>query len=265
MNGPILVFDSGVGGLSVATAIRHRLPEAALAYACDNAMLPYGTKPDAWLVARIADVCCAAAEASHAVALVVACNTASTLALRELRARLSIPVIGTVPAIKPAAAATRSGTIGLLATTATVGRPYTEALIDDFAAHCRVIRVAADGLVVQAERKLKQMPLDRQLMHRELAPFWEVAALDTVVLGCTHFPLLIDELNACAPRPITWIDSGDAIARRVASVVTAVASAQGPGPAWATAPEPGLARALIGQGFSPPQSLRASPAPLSLR
>ncbi|SHF02876.1 glutamate racemase [Modicisalibacter ilicicola DSM 19980] len=265
MSGPILVFDSGVGGLSVVAAIRQRLPGAALAYACDNAMLPYGTKPDAWLVARIADVCCAAAEASRAVALVVACNTASTLALQELRSRLSIPVIGTVPAIKPAAAATRSGVFGLLATSATVRRPYTEALIRDFAAHCRVVRVAADGLVAQAERKLKGLPLDRQAICRELAPFWEIAALDTVVLGCTHFPLLTDALSACAPGPVAWVDSGDAIARRVASVVAEIAIARGAGPAWATAPEPGLDKALNAHGFAASRPLAALPAPLSLR
>ncbi|MGC3873975.1 glutamate racemase [Halomonas sp. GXIMD04776] len=264
MSGPILVFDSGVGGLSVAAALRQRLPRAALAYVCDNAMLPYGTKPDAWLVARIADVCCAAVAASGASALVVACNTASTLALRELRARLSIPVIGTVPAIKPAARATRSATFGLLATSATVRRPYTDTLIRDFAAHCRIIRVAADTLVVQAERKLRGERVDIVEIDRELAPFWVVGELDTVVLGCTHFPLLRDELNACAPRPITWIDSGDAIARRVESVVTSIEHASETGPAWASAPGPALTKALKAHGFDSPQILQALSAPLPL-
>ncbi|WP_227369770.1 glutamate racemase [Halomonas sp. M20] len=264
MSGPILVFDSGVGGLSVVVAIRRHLPEAALAYLCDNAMLPYGTKPDAWLVARIADVCCAAVAASNASALVIACNTASTLALRELRMRLSIPVIGTVPAIKPAAMATRSDTFGLLATSATVRRPYTERLIQDFAAHCRVIRVAADSLVTQAERKLRGLAVDRGEMNRELTPFWTAAELDTVVLGCTHFPLLRDELNACAPRPVTWIDSGDAIARRVAQVITGIAPAGGVEFAWSSAPDPALAKVLEAYGFASLQSLRASSLPLSL-
>lgn len=258
MSGPILVFDSGVGGLSVAAAIRHRLPGAALAYACDNAMLPYGTKPDAWLVARIADVCCAAVEASDASALVIACNTASTLALRELRARLNIPVIGTVPAIKPAAMTTRSATFGLLATSATVRRPYIDALIHDFAPHCRVIRVAADALVSQAERKLRGEVLDITEIDHDLAPFWAVAELDTVVLGCTHFPLLRDELNACAPRRITWIDSGDAIARRVAQIVTGIAPAEGAESAWSSAPGLALAKVLEAHGFASLQPLPAS-------
>lgn len=123
MPGPILIFDSGVGGLSVVPSLRSRLPGVALTYACDNAMLPYGTRPSAWLVERILAVCEAAVIASGASVLVVACNTASTLALDALRARLSVPVVGTVPAIKPAAALSRSRHIGLLATSATVSRP----------------------------------------------------------------------------------------------------------------------------------------------
>nr|WP_297460215.1 glutamate racemase [uncultured Halomonas sp.] len=255
MSGPILLFDSGVGGLSVAAALRARLPSAALAYVCDNAMLPYGTKPDAWLVTRIADVCCAAVKASGASALVVACNTASTLALCELRERLSIPVIGTVPAIKPAVAASRSGTFGLLATSATVNRPYTDALIQEFAAQCQVIRVAADALVAQAERALAGEALDSRVLAAGLAPLWVAPALDTVVLGCTHFPLLVEQLDACAPRPISWIDSGDAIARRVASVVASPALASGAGTAWATLPSSGLATALARYGFAAPRRL----------
>lgn len=255
MSGPILLFDSGVGGLSVAAALRARLPEAALAYVCDNAMLPYGTKPDDWLITRIADVCCAAVKASGAIALVVACNTASTLALRELRERLTIPVIGTVPAIKPAVVASRSGTFGLLATSATVHRPYTDALIREFAAHCQVIRVAADGLVAQAERALAGEALDFRVLEAELAALWAEPGLDTVVLGCTHFPLLAEQLNACAPGPVSWIDSGDAIARRVASVVTSSEFASGVGPAWATLPSKGLATALARYGFAAPRQL----------
>ena len=265
MSGPILVFDSGVGGLSVAAAIRHRLPEAALAYVCDNAMLPYGTKPDGWLVGRIVDVCLAAVAACDACALVVACNTASTLALHELRSRLGIPVVGTVPAIKPAAATTRSGTIGLLATSATVHRPYTETLICDFAAHCQVVRVAADGLVTQAERKLAGLSVDTALMATELAPLWQRPELDTVVLGCTHFPLLVEQLREQAPHPIEWIDSGAAIARRVAGVVPTVASGNGSDNAWATAPTPALATALSGYGFAAPQWLVVRSMPIVLR
>ncbi|WP_168014851.1 glutamate racemase [Halomonas salinarum] len=265
MSGPILIFDSGVGGLSVVAAIRTRLPEVALCYACDNAMLPYGTKPDEWLVQRILDVCQAAVAVSHASALVVACNTASTLALEALRNHLEIPVIGTVPAIKPAVAASRSGHLALLATSATVHRPYTRRLIDDFAGDCRVMRLAADPLVEQAERQLAGEPLDPDVISACLAPLWEETALDTVVLGCTHFPLLIPALAAAAPRPITWVDSGDAIARRVVQVVAPLPCSTRPGggnpgveahgASWATAPGGTLAPVLSRYGFAAPGRL----------
>ncbi|WP_277811717.1 glutamate racemase [Chromohalobacter canadensis] len=267
MTAPILIFDSGVGGLSVVGALRTRLPGAPLAYVCDNAALPYGTKPDAWLVARIVAVCRAAVEASGARALVVACNTASTLALQALRECLSIPVIGTVPAIKPAAHASRSGVFGLLATSATVSRPYTQRLIGEFAPDCTVVSLAADPLVAQAERVLTGMPWDDAVIAASLAPLWQASRLDTVVLGCTHFPLLREALERHAPREIVWIDSGDAIARRVAQVVSqavsgAARNASDSDASWASAAQqPGLARALAGYGFSAPCSL-ALPDPV---
>lgn len=255
MAGPILVFDSGVGGLSVVRALRRCLPEAALAYACDNAMLPYGQREDAWLVQRIRVVCEAAVAASGCSALVVACNTASTLALDVLRASLTIPVVGTVPAIKPAARISRTRHIGLLATSATVSRPYTLQLIRDFAADCRVTRVAADALVSEAERLVAGESPDRATLRRALAPLWEDPDLDTVVLGCTHFPLLAPWLAEAAPRQVSWIDSGDAIARRVAQVVPAFAPCQGDEPSFVTAPDDRLDRGLATFGFTPPRLL----------
>lgn len=264
MSGPILIFDSGVGGLSVVRALRRRLPGAPLAYVCDNAALPYGTKPDAWLVARTVAVCVEAVAASGARALVVACNTASTLALDALRARLTVPVVGTVPAIKPAAALSRSGVIGLLATSATVCRPYTDRLIADFAAGRTVVRVAADALVAQAERQVAGEPLDHDVLDQALAPLWRHPDLDTVVLGCTHFPLLREGLAEHAPRPVQWVDSGDAIARRTAQVLGEAGSPAplGLDPAWATgAASPGLIRGLGGFGFAAPRPLRLSGSP----
>jgi glutamate racemase len=255
MAGPVLVFDSGVGGLSVVRALRQCLPEAALAYACDNAMLPYGQREDAWLVQRIRAVCEAAVAASGCSALVVACNTASTLALEVLRASLAIPVVGTVPAIKPAARISRTRHIGLLATTATVSRPYTLQLIGDFAADCRVTRVAADVLVSEAERLVAGEPPHRASLHRALAPLWEDPHLDTVVLGCTHFPLLAPWLAEAAPRQVSWIDSGEAIARRVGQVVTALAPREGGEPSFVTAPDERLGRGLATFGFAPPRLL----------
>ncbi|APX93936.1 glutamate racemase [Halomonas sp. 1513] len=250
MSGPLLVFDSGVGGLSVVAAMRQRLPQASLAYVCDNAMLPYGTKQDAWLVERCVAVCEAAAAASGASALVVACNTASTLALEALRSRLTMPVVGTVPAIKPAAALSQSGHLALLATSATVNRPYTRRLIETFAGHCHVQRLAADPLVAEAEHWLAGGALDPQVIEACLAPLWQDPELDTVVLGCTHFPLLREALAAAAPRPVTWVDSGDAIARRVAQVVSPLPSLPGPQTAWLTREAPLLAPALARFGFA---------------
>lgn len=256
--GPILVFDSGVGGLSVVSALRRRLPDTALAYACDNAMLPYGIRDDDWLVERIVGVCSAAVGASGCAGLVVACNTASTLALERLRQRLDVPIIGTVPAIKPAAGLSATRHIGLLATSATVRRAYTDRLVDDFARDCRVTRLAVDGLVAEAERLVRGESPDMARIRDLLAPLEALPDLDTIVLGCTHFPLLRDWLAKAAPRPLRWVDSGDAIARRSGQVI----GGQMPRPsfenglasdaetAWLTAPAPELADGLAAFGFT---------------
>lgn len=268
----VLLFDSGVGGLSVSADIRLRMPQLSLGYVCDNAALPYGTKADDWLIERITTVCISACERARPRALVVACNTASTLALGALRQRLSIPVIGTVPAIKPAAALSRHGVIGVLATSATVHRPYLDRLIEEFAADCRVVRVAADALVAEAERLLKESmaseEIDELMLRRALAPLWTVQGLDVVVLGCTHFPLLRPHLEKLAPPGIHWIDSGLAIARRLESVLAeceAPRAGQLDAPprdepvfaSWATAASAsGLASALAGFGYPPPTALK---------
>lgn len=255
MTGPILIFDSGIGGLSVVAPLRRRLPEAALVYACDNAMLPYGIRPDEWLVSRILAVCEAAVVVSQCATLVVACNTASTLALDALRAHLRVPVVGTVPAIKPAAKLSRSRHIGLLATSATVGRPYTERLIREFAADCRVTRVAADPLVAQAERLLAGEAPDPAVIREALAPLWADPELDTVILGCTHFPLLRPQLLEALPSSVTLVDSSEAIARRVAEVTVDPERRRGQAASFATAPDARLARALARFAFAEPRLL----------
>ncbi|MBY6029470.1 glutamate racemase [Halomonas sp. DP8Y7-1] len=249
MAGPVLVFDSGVGGLSVVRSLRQHLPETAMAYCCDNAMMPYGIRPDDWLVQRIVTVCAAAVDATSADTLVVACNTASTLALNELRERLALPVVGTVPAIKPAALASRSGCLALLATSATVSRPYTQRLIDSYAPHCRVKKVAADALVTQAEHQLAGRAVDLEVVRHALAPLIDDPLVDTVVLGCTHFPLLLPWLDEVMPRAITWIDSGDAIARRTVQVMQQPDARQGAQCAWLTASSPALEPGLSRFGF----------------
>jgi glutamate racemase len=255
MPGPILIFDSGVGGLSVVPPLRHRLPGAALVYACDNAMLPYGTRADDWLVARILAVCQAAVATSGCCVLVVACNTASTLALEVLRAQLPVPVVGTVPAIKPAAAISRSRHIGLLATSATVARPYTDRLIETFAADCRVTRVAADPLVREAERLLAGEKPDAAVIEAVTAPLWEATDLDTVVLGCTHFPLLRDHIAAASPRPVQLVDSSEAIAGRTAQLARDPAPRLGQDQSLATSPDVPLARAMAAYDFAEPRLL----------
>lgn len=224
------VFDSGVGGLSVLQAIARRLPQAVLSYCSDNDFHPYGTKPDAMVADRTLAVCQEFVRRSNLDILVVACNTASTVALSSLRSHLSVPVVGVVPAIKPAAGATRSGIIGLLATPATVKRPYVDDLVEQFAKNCRVVRVGSSALVSIAESKARGGSVDIAAVKKEISDLFvtsdssdrvdvTAARLDTVVLGCTHFPLIVDELEAAAPWHVAWLDSGEAVATRVVQLV----------------------------------------------
>ena len=217
-----LVFDSGVGGLSVLREIALLLPGIRLTYAADNLAFPYGPKPEHELIERVTTVLGRLVAETAPNVVVVACNTASTHALDAARLVLPVPIVGVVPAIKPAAQASMTRTIGLLATTATVGSPYTRSLIAEFASGCRVISTAAPELVEAAERKIQGEPLDpaaiRAVLDRMLgAPGGD--SVDTIVLGCTHFPLLKPELAEAAGREIAWMDSGAAIARRVATIL----------------------------------------------
>jgi len=217
--GPILVFDSGVGGLSIVQALRERMPDLPLTYACDNEAFPYGLKSDAWLLERVPQVISRLIEEIRPCLLVVACNTASTVVLPALRERFSLPVVGVVPAIKPAGLMTRSGHIGLLATQGTIQRPYTQRLIETFAGDCQVTRIGSNCLVQLAEDALAgKQPSDARL-REILQPFLDEPRLDTVILGCTHFPLLQKQLARVAEEAGAqhwqWVDSGAAIARRV--------------------------------------------------
>ncbi|GLR64564.1 glutamate racemase [Marinospirillum insulare] len=224
LSGPILVFDSGVGGLSVVQALKERLPSLPLVYACDNAAFPYGQKSAAWLKKRVLSVIASLIKEVEPSLIVLACNTASTLTLPELRMSCNLPVVGVVPAIKPAALMTRSGQIGLLATCGTVSRPYTEKLIKTFAADCEIIKVGSNRLVELAEVHLAGGKVADQDLLEILQPFLAASRLDTVVLGCTHFPLLQPHLARVAEQtgtaPWQWIDSGAAIARRVVQLLT---------------------------------------------
>jgi glutamate racemase len=162
--------------------------------------------------------------------VVIACNTASTIALPAVRAALDLPVVGTVPAIKPAAARSRTRTIGVLGTDATVRQAYVDDLAARFAADCRVVRHGSGALVALAEAKLAGAPPDRAALAAAVAPLRAVEALDTVVLACTHFPLLADELGALFGPGVALVDGGAGIARRVAHLTA--------GSRWpATAPD----------------------------
>jgi glutamate racemase len=228
----VLVFDSGVGGLSVLDAIIAAGAALEIDYVADNEWLPYGLKPEAALRARVPALLAAAAQQGRPDAIVIACNTASTIALDAVRSALTLPIIGVVPPIKPAAAHTQTGTIGLLATPATVSRAYTDDLIAQFAANTKVIRFGSAALVDAAERTLAgavdmadavdksvRAAVDEAIAGLFGAPGGD--AIDVVALACTHFPLLISELQAAAPRACVWLDSGAAIARRVVHVLAA--------------------------------------------
>ncbi len=221
-NPRILLFDSGMGGLTVARAVAAQLPEAHLTYAADNAAFPYGAWKEEALTKRIVEAVGRLIERSDPHIVVIACNTASTIALAALRESYKIPFVGTVPAIKPAAAQTKSGIIGVLATPGTVSREYTHALIHTYAFHCKVFLHGAGRMAEIAENKLKGHAVDLQELRSEIEPAFRMRdgkRTDVVVLGCTHYPLLMDELKQVEPWPVTYIDPAPAIARRVADVL----------------------------------------------
>ncbi len=210
-----LVFDSGVGGLSVYHEVRQLLPDLHYIYAFDNVAFPYGEKSEEFIVERVLEIVTAVARRHPLSIIIIACNTASTVSLPALRERFSCPVVGVVPAIKPAAKLTRNGIVGLLATRATVQRPYTHDLIARFATDCKILMLGSAELVELAEAKLHGEAVPLPLLRKILQPWLKLREPpDTVVLGCTHFPLLIDELAQVLPDGTRMIDSGSAIARR---------------------------------------------------
>lgn len=216
---PILLFDSGVGGLSVLTELRKTLPDAPVIYAADNAGLPYGGKSEAEIAARVCGLLGRMAERYRPRLICIACNTASTIALGMVREVLQIPVVGTVPAIKPAAAMTRSGLIGLLGTEATIRQAYVDRLEAEFAADKTLLRFAAPELVAAAEAKVRGIAPDPQVFARAAAGIRAMpggAGIDTVVLACTHFPLVEAELAAAFGPAVCFVHGAEGIARRIA-------------------------------------------------
>lgn len=237
-HGTVLVFDSGMGGLTVAREIQALAPGLVVDYAADSGFFPYGDKSDDALRKRVPLVAKRLVEQVQPDVFVIACNTASTLALDEVRAALDIPVVGTVPAIKPAAKLTRTGTIGLLATPGTVRRAYTAQLIDDFAREVRVVLHGSVELVHMAEEIASGDAVALDAFRTAQAPLFEAEGgneIDTVVLACTHFPLIRGELAATVPHPVTFIDSGEAIARQTLRVLPNAPSPRSTGSAvWLT-------------------------------
>lgn len=216
---PLLIFDSGLGGLSVMEKVRALLPNAPIIYAADYAALPYGTKSEVELSARVPALLGRLVERYQPRLAVIACNTASTIALTHVRAALDLPIVGTVPAIKPAAEMTRSGVIGVLGTAATVRQPYVDDLSTRFAADKRVLRYGSPELVIAAEAKLHGRAVDPVAIASAVAGLRDQDGgeqIDTLVLACTHFPLLAAELQQGFGSGVGLIDGSDGIARRVA-------------------------------------------------
>ena len=215
---PLLFFDSGVGGLSVLSPTRALVPTAPIVYVADSAGFPYGTKTEAELAARVPPLLGRLVERYRPRLAVIACNTASTIALDHVRAALEIPVVGTVPAIKPAALLSKTRVIGVLGTEATVRQPYVDDLTARFAADCTVIRHGSPELVAITEAKLAGEPVNPESVADAVRPMFgqpRGEEIDTVVLACTHFPLIAEELGLAMPG-VTFVDGGQGIARRIA-------------------------------------------------
>ncbi len=215
---PLLLFDSGVGGLSVLAEVRKLLPDAPVIYAADNAGLPYGDKTEAQIAARVSGLLGRMTERLRPRLVCIACNTASTIALAAVREVLEVPIVGTVPAIKPAAALTQTGVIGLLGTAATIRQGYVDRLEAEFAADKLLLRHGAPELVAAAEATLRGHPVDPAVYARAAAGLTSQPGgerIDAVVLACTHFPLVAAELGAAFGPDVQLIDGAAGIARRI--------------------------------------------------
>lgn len=235
-NRPLVFFDSGVGGLSVLGPTRALLPTAPIVYAADSAGFPYGTRNEAEIAARVPALLGRLAERYRPRLIVIACNTASTIALAAVRAALDLPIVGTVPAIKPAAERSRNRVIGVLGTEATVRQPYVDDLSARFAADCMVLRHGSADLVQAAEDALHGRPVDPARYTTALAGLVDQPGgerIDVIVNACTHFPLVETELRAAAGPGIDFVDGSGGIARRVAHLTE--------GQTWPDDPAPGIA------------------------
>lgn len=221
----ILVFDSGLGGLTVLREVVAARPDAHYVYVADDAFFPYGHHGEDEIIARVVPLVGELIAAHQPDLVVIACNTASTLVMTHLRAAYTVPFVGTVPAIKPACARSKTRRVSVLGTRGTVKREYTKKLIEDFGQGCEVTLVGSPELASLAEAALSGETVDDRDIATELAPCFvgepadAAARTDTVVLACTHYPLLLDRLVTLAPWPVEWIDPAPAIARRVVDLL----------------------------------------------
>ena len=254
----ILVFDSGLGGLTVFREIAAARPDARYFYIADDEAFPYGDLPEPAMIDRVNKVVGEAIVRHEPDLIVIACNTASTIALAHARARFKVPFVGTVPAIKPACAQSRSKRVSVLGTKATVSREYTHGLIREFAQGCDVTLVGAGKLAALAEAELNGTPAPDAAIAAEIAPcFVETDGVrtDTIVLACTHYPLLLGRMRKLAPWPVDWLDPAPAIARRVVDLLGPPKARNQPAPAQFSftsgrAPTAALARTLAEFGFA---------------
>jgi glutamate racemase len=260
----ILVFDSGLGGLTVQAEIVRLRREAQYIFLADDAVFPYGALAPDVLLARVSSLIAEWIGRLAPDIVVIACNTASTLALPHLRAaHPKIPFVGTVPAVKPAATHSQSRLISVLATPATVARDYTHDLVRQYAAHCDVALVGSSELAGLAERAMRGEPVMEEAIAREIAPCFveqEGRRTDHIVLACTHYPLLLERLQRLAPWPVTWVDPAPAIARRVDHVLDVAGFAGGVRGDTLTS----SGTAIFTSGRLPEQPLRATLATLGL-
>ena len=265
----ILIFDSGLGGLTVFHEVARVRPDASYVYVADDAFFPYGEHTEEQLIGRVMPLMGTLIAAHSPDLAVIACNTASTLVLPHLRARFATPFVGTVPAVKPACSASRTKLVSVLGTKATVAREYTRALIREFGQGCEVTLVGSAHLAGLAEAALQGEAIDDDEIAREIAPCFVAAAggdgsrrTDTVVLACTHYPLLLDRLARLAAWPVDWIDPAPAIARRVSDLIGPAIAGASPGTAQAiftsdATPSAALASVLRRFGLGGPPSLPA--------
>lgn len=256
---PVLMFDSGIGGLTVLREARVLMPDRRFVYVADDAAFPYGAWEEPQLRAHIVALFGRLLDRFDPAISVIACNTASTLVIDELRKAFPGHLfVGTVPAIKPAAERTRSGLVSVLATPGTVKRQYTRDLIRQWASRCHVRLVGSDRLASLAETYMRDGFVDEQAVRAEIEPCFieqEGNRTDIVVLACTHYPFLANRMRKVAPWPVDWLDPAEAIARRAMSILPAAETLdRGTQPDLAVftsgAPHAATARLLQGFGLS---------------